>query len=347
MKILILSILCVFLYGCNKEDVKTQPICVKIAESMSEEDKALKTESGVDLDFILKNGRENPSAKIGCYIPSIDSYIVFRDLFERVVAEYHHFDPKQVTQICGRNVHNLIIPIDFKPKNEVYSTRFRITRNIEGFNFTPKMTPKERLEVEKTVLNAISKTDLKGKYYKIKDIKPDLKQQLIASGLLFDDAINNPDFVSSGIADNWSIGRGAFISDDKRIAIWINEEDHVKVISLRSGYDFYHTVKDINPVLSVLSKNIHFAYKPGGIGYLTSSLDNIGTGAKASILMLVPKNKTVSKIKKYLLQKNILLQTKDIDNLTYIQISNAVTFGVTEIQLINDMHNKLLKDKII
>lgn len=43
---------------------------------------------------------------------------------------------------------------------------------------------------------------------------------------------------SANIYQQWPVGRGIFVSDDKSMIIHINAEDHCKFISVESGKDF-------------------------------------------------------------------------------------------------------------
>jgi protein-arginine kinase len=37
---------------------------------------------------------------------------------------------------------------------------------------------------------------------------------------------------TAGIQGDWPTGRGAYISNDKNFMVWINEEDHMRIIYL-------------------------------------------------------------------------------------------------------------------
>lgn len=338
--------------GCNDKVMDSKPVCIQVADTLDEAAWELKTKSGADLAYILQDGEQNITTKIGCYAADKDSYGVFKDFFSDVITRYHGFDPRKVSQICSRNVNNLIIPRDFKSNNEVVSTRVRIARNVDGFNFPSKMSKKERISLEAKIIKAIEESGLKGKYYSLDDIGISKQKQLIAGGILFKNAMENPDLVSAGIANDWPVGRGIFISDDKRLIIWINEEDHVKVIGLCDGYNFYDSLKVSNSGLYLLSKHLSFAMLPD-IGYLTSSPANVGTGMKAGIRIKL-SNFDAYKAKKFqrkMAKKKMAFYSINnddyLDDNEVFDIHNMVSFGATEVQIINDMHGKLIKEKLI
>lgn len=35
--------------------------------------------------------------------------------------------------------------------------------------------------------------------------------------------------------DDWPVGRGIFFSNDKKFLVWVNEEDHLRIISMQNG----------------------------------------------------------------------------------------------------------------
>ena len=42
---------------------------------------------------------------------------------------------------------------------------------------------------------------------------------------------------ASGYHEHWPHGRGVFLSDDKNFVMWINEGDHIRIISMEKGGD--------------------------------------------------------------------------------------------------------------
>ena len=35
--------------------------------------------------------------------------------------------------------------------------------------------------------------------------------------------------------DDWPAGRGIFFSNNKKFLVWVNEEDHLRIISMQNG----------------------------------------------------------------------------------------------------------------
>ena len=60
------------------------------------------------------------------------------------------------------------------------------------------------------------------------------QEQLIADHFLFDKPVS-PLLTSAGMARDWPDARGIFHNDEKNFLVWINEEDHTRVISMETG----------------------------------------------------------------------------------------------------------------
>ena len=55
--------------------------------------------------------------------------------------------------------------------------------------------------------------------------------------LEFDPLKKNKDHDAAGINDDWPVGRGVFISDDRDFFVLVNFEDHLKLGVLESLFD--------------------------------------------------------------------------------------------------------------
>nr|BAG60220.1 unnamed protein product [Homo sapiens] len=57
------------------------------------------------------------------------------------------------------------------------------------------------------------------------------QQQLIDDHFLFDKPVS-PLLLASGMARDWPDARGIWHNDNKSFLVWVNEEDHLRVISM-------------------------------------------------------------------------------------------------------------------
>lgn len=109
---------------------------------------------------------------------------------------------------------------------------------------TGTYTPRQRSHLTKKLgfvnivllLKALNSLDgeFKGKYYPLKDMTDKEQEQLIADHFLFDKPVS-PLLLAAGMARDWPDGRGIWHNDNKTFLVWVNEEDHLRVISMQQG----------------------------------------------------------------------------------------------------------------
>lgn len=77
--------------------------------------------------------------------------------------------------------------------------------------------------------------DYKGKFYPVLGMDKALHQKLIDDHYLFKDEDR---FLESARGLRfWPVGRAIFLNDDKTFIVWVNEEDHIRMISMQMGGD--------------------------------------------------------------------------------------------------------------
>jgi creatine kinase len=53
--------------------------------------------------------------------------------------------------------------------------------------------------------------------------------------IMFKDMAADPYLASAGIAGDWPHGRGCYISGDEQFLVWVGEEDHLRVMCMKTG----------------------------------------------------------------------------------------------------------------
>lgn len=137
-----------------------------------------------------------------------------------------------------------------------------------------------------------------------------------------------------------STGSAAIINPEQSISIMINEEDHLRMQSIRSGLDLTQAFAVLDRVDTELSKRVTYAFDPQW-GFLTACPTNLGTGMRASAMLHLPglvlsesMNKVISAVQKIGLAVRGLYGegTEALANL--FQISNQHTLGEHEQEII-------------
>ena len=117
------------------------------------------------------------------------------------------------------------------------------------------------------------------------------QQQLIDDHFLFDKPVS-PLLTCAGMARDWPDARGIFHNNDKNFLVWINEEDHTRVISMEKGGDmksvFDRFCKGLNEVERLIKRKGHEYMWNQHLGYILTCPSNLGTGLRAGVHVKLP-----------------------------------------------------------
>eukprot|EP00494_Astrolonche_serrata_P009026 UN09076 len=70
------------------------------------------------------------------------------------------------------------------------------------------------------------------------------QDKLIEDHFLFDKPVS-PLLLSSGMARDWPDARGIWHNENKTFLVWVNEEDHLRLISMQKGGDIKAVFKKV------------------------------------------------------------------------------------------------------
>src|SRR5689334_4153081 len=138
-----------------------------------------------------------------------------------------------------------------------------------------------------------------------------------------------------------SVGSAIVMNRKQTLSIMINEEDHLRMQSIRSGLQLKQAFKLVDKIDTALESKLDFAFD-SRLGYLTACPTNVGTGMRASAMLHLPGlvlseliNQVVQAVSKIGLAVRGLYGegTEAMGNL--FQISNQTTLGEKEEEIIN------------
>ena len=117
----------------------------------------------------------------------------------------------------------------------VNSTRIRVGRNCAGYPLGPGVSKEQRLEIMTKVVQACEsfEGDLKGTFYPLDGMSPEVSKQLIDDHFLFKEG--DRFLKACNLNRDWPSGRGIFHNDAKTFLVWVNEEDQLRIISMQPG----------------------------------------------------------------------------------------------------------------
>lgn len=210
----------------------------------------------------------------------------------------------------------------------VLSSRVRLARNLKGIPFPERANEEQQLQIiDKCKEAVIGERSLLKNSVKFIDfsVMADYEKQAIAERHL----------ISPQMMDN-SIKRGILLSDDNKLSILLNEEDHVRIQAMEAGFDLDACFEQANRIDDLIEETLEYAFDEK-IGYLTCCPTNTGTGMRASVMMHLPAlsmSGRVNRVIDSLAQLGMTVRgifgegSKATGNI--YQISNQLTLGAAE-----------------
>lgn len=220
----------------------------------------------------------------------------------------------------------------------VISSRIRLARNVAGRRFLSRADTDERDDVAEIVSTAVRKSSRLSGYIQI-DVAAldDLHRRLLVERRL----------ISRQHAEASGARRVAFAGDETS-AVMINEEDHLRIQVIRSGFRLDEAWDEINKIDDELESQLEFAFHPQ-YGYLTACPTNVGTGLRVSVMLHLPALRLTSELDKVVeAAKELRLAIRGLygegSDATgdFFQISNQITLGKSESEIIDDFRDQVI-----
>ncbi|XP_064602843.1 arginine kinase-like [Liolophura sinensis] len=299
-----------------------------------------KTSNGGTLADCIRSGSQNPESGVGVYASCPEGYTVFADLLNPVILDYHKISELKHPECDFGDMANLGFG-DLDPSGEmIVSTRVRVGRSHAKYGFPPTLNKEQRVEMQNITKAALEGLtgELKGTYYPLEGMTKETQKQLTDDHFLFNDS--DRFLKAAGGYDDWPAGRGIFFNDNKTFLVWVNEEDHIRIISMQKGGDLSAVYKRLVAGIKELEKKLEFARLPQ-LGYLTFCPSNLGTTLRASVHIKIPKVAAMPEFKEICDKHNLQARgihgehTESVGGV--YDISNKRRMGLSEIEAIQEM----------
>ncbi len=208
----------------------------------------------------------------------------------------------------------------------VVTSRIRLARNLRGHAFPGWAKKKERAETLDVLRPAVEELPaMKDAFSReLSDLTSVQKQVLVERHLISREHAARGD------------GSGAVIERRQSFSIMLNEEDHLRMQSIRPGLKLKEAFDALSAVDSELEQKLEYSFDPT-LGYLTTCPTNLGTGLRASSMLHLPALVLSDQIGQVLQAVNKIglavrglygEGTESLGNL--YQISNQSTLGESE-----------------
>lgn len=219
----------------------------------------------------------------------------------------------------------------------VLSTRVRLARNLEGFAFPGRARDGERLRILARIREAVENS-------------PHLRRNLLVRVdelgsedrlLLHERHLISKELAGLDAQHPVRSGAAVFLGDG--IGVMVNEEDHLRLQTLRSGFNLSDAFADMQRIDEELGERVPFAFHDE-FGFLTSCPTNTGTGLRASALIHLPGlvltkeiNKTLAGLQQIgFTYRGLYGEGSEVVG-NFFQISNQTTLGRTEEEIIDKL----------
>lgn len=215
----------------------------------------------------------------------------------------------------------------------VLSTRVRLARNLKEVPFTHRAREEQLAMVYSSVVSAVRKTPalVSSSALQMRELTPLDRQFLVERHL-----------ISHDLADNGRL-RGLLLVPDESVSAMVNEEDHLRLQALASGFQLRSAWESVNAIDDELGQDLDYAFNED-LGYLTACPTNAGTGMRASVLIHLPSlvlTKQISRVLQGITQVGLAVRgfygegSQIMGN--FFQISNQTTLGQSEKETVESL----------
>lgn len=217
----------------------------------------------------------------------------------------------------------------------VVSSRIRLARNLRDLPF-PYLATNSQLETVLERVQRALKQEVLAPYrftwIPMEELTDIDKRVLVEKHL-----------ISPMLAEEARKGAVA-ISEDERVSIMVNEEDHLRIQVLFPGLQLAEAWQLASRIDDALEAALNYAFDERR-GYLTACPTNVGTGIRASVMVHLPAlvmTQQVGRILTAIHQVGLVVRglygegSEALGNL--FQISNQITLGRSEEDILENLH---------
>ena len=220
----------------------------------------------------------------------------------------------------------------------VISSRVRLARNLAGFEFLPCLTARRKTEILKKLKDAILSLDIGEDIFFV---------NMADASSLEQDLLVERHLISRQHASGTG-PRGVVIAGTESFTAMINEEDHLRIQVFKAGLQLKECWEKINHIDGMIEKKVEYAFSPE-YGYLTACPTNLGTGIRVSVMLHLPGLKMTGQIEKFfnaardtnLAVRGLFGEGTDAVG-DFFQLSNQVTLGVSESDIVNEFSDSIV-----
>src|SRR3989338_6612589 len=224
------------------------------------------------------------------------------------------------------------------------SSRIRLARNLQQVSFPNRASKKDLTDVIEMMQKTMAQVDglKEAMFIKMNDLDNIDKQFLVERHLMSHEHATNTE------------AKALIVAPDETVSIMINEEDHLRIQGMRSGFNLLETWNMIDEIDDGLSGKLEFAFLQDW-GYMTACPTNTGTAMRGSVMLHLPAlvmtkqiNKVLAAISKLSFASRGFYGEGTQASGNFYQISNQLSLGHSEediIQNINGLISQIIEQE--
>ncbi len=222
----------------------------------------------------------------------------------------------------------------------VFSSRVRLARNLKSHPFPGHAKKADRIKAYEILFPAIRSLPQMGPEPFAESLE---KLTALDKQILVERHLVSREHAAKGA------GSGLILNREETLSVMINEEDHLRMQSLRPGLQLRQAWLSIDAVDSDLETRLDISFSDK-YGYLTACPTNLGTGIRVSAMLHLPGlvlgeqiNQIIQAVNKLGLAVRGLYGegTEALGNI--FQVSNQMTLGESENEILERINKVLLQ----
>lgn len=289
--------------------------------------------------------------EVGVFASDADAYSAFSDLFDPILE--HLFDIKQdddseseteikIKQEVKEETEEIEELKDLDPeKLFVKSIKIACNRSLKNFPFVSIASSHQFAEISETIsdiLTSIEDEELEGTFEEYQDIEEHQKKMWLEEGILFKEP--EEEFLKAAKTNRlWPHARGIFLNTEKTVRVWVNQQDHMLVISSEDSGNFKAVYDRLKKLLTFFD-DVEFA-KDEKWGFLAHNLKMIGNGMEISTEIKIPQLMKEENSENF----NLFVDKKffNVEDLgrCHLRLSTNQRVGVSETELCRTFQSKI------
>nr|XP_020475898.1 creatine kinase M-type-like isoform X2 [Monopterus albus] len=176
---------------------------------------------------------------VGCVAGDAQSYILFCDFFDQVIEAYHKHKVTSQTPESDFNFDNLKGGDDLDRSYAVHC-EVSAVRGVEDFCFPTHCSRGERRQLLTLARRALQwlEEEMPGRLLLLEELSQEQQRELNLDS-------PSPTQLRIGVARDWPDARAVWVSKNGSLVIWVNMDDHLKLVSTRNDANIAEAFKCI------------------------------------------------------------------------------------------------------